>query len=163
MDEHIKFSEDVVYEAYSKHLRGEYFERVRAIILVDNKVVYIRDSGNGRVSLPGGCIHPNETLEQAVVRETFHDTGYKVKPIKLVGKDFYDVKMRIGEIPFVSKRVVYAYLCEIIEETFDHKVPEGRYEDEPVIFLDAITDLLDCKIGQETIDRIKYYIKHNKK
>ena len=52
-----------------------------AIILIDSrkKVLLIRRSDNGRWCLPGGGVDPGESAEEACVRETFEETGLKVR------------------------------------------------------------------------------------
>src|SRR4030042_6444707 len=42
--------------------------------------------------LPGGGIEPGETTKQAVVRETFEETGFITKIVGLVGKYEYPHK-----------------------------------------------------------------------
>ena len=48
--------------AYEKYLKGEFFEKVRAVILKDDKVAFIKDLSNGNITVPGGGDDDGETL-----------------------------------------------------------------------------------------------------
>ncbi len=43
------------------------------------------DNGMGFWSTPGGFIEPNETLEEAGLREVLEETGYKIDNINFLG------------------------------------------------------------------------------
>jgi 8-oxo-dGTP diphosphatase len=61
---------------------------VDAIILFEGKVVLIRrgnDPYKGMLALPGGFVEADETVEQAVLRETKEETGLDVEIMRLVG------------------------------------------------------------------------------
>ncbi len=158
MNKHDAYISEKTMYAYQKYLRGEYFEKARAIILKDGKVAFIKDLSNGNITVPGGGVDDGETLEAAAVREAMEETNIVVKPIMPVGKEFYDVDMQIGDVDFVSKRVAYAYLCEFVEEKEGSNGLEGEYAGKVEIYFDEIDKLEDCNISKDAIERIKQYL-----
>ena len=66
----------------------EYPDWVNALAFTeDNKVILIRQyrhaSGEVILELPGGCIDPGETPEEAIKRELSEETGYEFDSIEL--------------------------------------------------------------------------------
>ena len=58
---------------------------VSGIVIYKNKLLLIKRKDLKDWALPGGVVEEGETLEQAVQREVFEETGIKVKPEKLSG------------------------------------------------------------------------------
>lgn len=50
-----------------------------AVIIRDGKVLMVRDTGHGRLVLPGGHLHWRESPEQGVKREVREETGYEIR------------------------------------------------------------------------------------
>ena len=91
---------------------------VGCIILKDNKILMVRESKNGcygKLSFPAGHIEKNETLLEGAIRETFEETGCKVKPKKafpiLVHNDNDGV-------------MLMHFLAELAEEGFKYNTDE---------------------------------------
>jgi ADP-ribose pyrophosphatase YjhB (NUDIX family) len=82
------------------------FIGVGAIVFEEDRVLLIRrgkDPGQGKWSIPGGVVHPGETLARAVGREVEEETGLLVKTECLV-----EVFERI--IPDEQERILYHYV-----------------------------------------------------
>jgi 8-oxo-dGTP diphosphatase len=55
------------------------------VVNAAGEVLLHRRSDNGRWSLPGGAVDPDEQPADAVVREVFEETGVQVIPVRLIG------------------------------------------------------------------------------
>ncbi len=151
-----------VMQAYQKYIDGTYFEKARAVILKDDKIVYIKDSKSNKLNIPGGGVDDKESIEDAAVREALEETGYKVKPIMPVQKKYYEVNMSLGSIDFISKRVAYVYLCEFLEDTHGTRGLSGEFEGNVEIVLGEVDDLKNYHVDDDAIARIKQYIEVSK-
>ncbi len=61
---------------------------IDAIVLKDNKILLVKRAGklleSGRWGLIGGFVERDETVREAVLREVFEETGWRVKDITLL-------------------------------------------------------------------------------
>lgn len=78
---------------------------VNGIVSLKNKVLLIQREDLKIWALPGGVVEENETLEQAVAREVWEETGIKVMPKKLTG-----IYLRTKW----KKNLLFAFLCKKI-------------------------------------------------
>jgi 8-oxo-dGTP pyrophosphatase MutT (NUDIX family) len=59
---------------------------VRTIILLENKKIVIVKSENGKYhTVVGGGVEENETIEEAIIRETKEESGYNIEIISNLG------------------------------------------------------------------------------
>jgi 8-oxo-dGTP pyrophosphatase MutT (NUDIX family) len=82
-------------------------KRVGAVIKRDNKVLLIHRFKNGDEYwvLPGGGVEDEESLEEALKREVFEETGLELVNFEALGSDdtadhhhyYYDCKVSEGE------------------------------------------------------------------
>jgi ADP-ribose pyrophosphatase YjhB (NUDIX family) len=56
---------------------------VRAGVIIDDTVLLVRETMDGRWSLPGGWADERESPQQAIEREVFEESGFRVRAIKL--------------------------------------------------------------------------------
>ena len=94
------------------------------------RVLLTRRADNGLWCLPGGHVEWGETLEQAVCRETWEETGLKISVGSLIGlysDPFLDRAVPEGSPPSKGHRVVVALFSgsiikgkmQVTEETTD--------------------------------------------
>jgi len=84
---------------------------VDAIVLCGDNIVFIRRKNEpykDTLALPGGFVERDETVEQAVLRETKEETGLDAKILKLVG--VYSSPRRDPRGPVVS-------ICYVVKAT----------------------------------------------
>lgn len=64
---------------------------VATVIERDDKYLMVEERSNGKLvyNQPAGHLDPNETLQQAAVRETYEETGWKIALQGVVGLALY--------------------------------------------------------------------------
>lgn len=82
------------------------------------------------IVFPKGTIEPNETPEQAAIREILEETGYHVKIKEPLGEVSYEFDENDGKR---YRKTVYHYLFELIDEN-EQPIPslEGHEEEEGI-------------------------------
>lgn len=158
--DHDKYVNDKTFLAYQKYLRGEAFAKARAVIVVDGKVVFIK---NGKeLTIPGGGVDDGETPEQAAVREAEEEAGYICEVRELLQQNNYQVNMAFGDVDFVSERQANIYLCTPVKKE-DKKIGlDGEYAGEVSIQLLDSKNLSKCHVDSETIEKVDAFIKNAK-
>jgi len=86
---------------------------VRAVVMRDDRVLLVRERADGRWSLPGGWADPGEGPGQIAARETREETGYHVRPTRLLA--VYDkTQPRHGHPPDLWSVYKMFVACELI-------------------------------------------------
>lgn len=84
---------------------------VRGVILRDSAVLLTRERGLDRWALPGGFADVGESAGEAVAREVREETGFEVRPYRLLA--LYDWQKHRGDpVPFSSYKAFFA--CELV-------------------------------------------------
>lgn len=91
-----------------------------AIFDAEGRILLVRRSDDGRWCLPCGWVEPNESPEEAAVRETREETGLEVRSQRLV--DVFTRKPNTGYGPHTAMAVLY--LCEVVGGTPHSQSPE---------------------------------------
>jgi bifunctional NMN adenylyltransferase/nudix hydrolase len=101
---------------------------VDAVVIQSGHVLLVKrgaQPGKGLLALPGGFIHPEETLTQAIVRKLKEETQIKVPPPVLVGS----IKDQcVFDAPFRSSRgrtITHAFHMELRSEESLPKIKGG--------------------------------------
>ena len=84
-------------------------ERARAIIIQDGFIILVKRVRQSDIYyvFPGGGVEPNETPEQAVLREVKEETGLEINPEKFLGV----VEMILPEMKL--HRLVFYYMAKM--------------------------------------------------
>jgi ADP-ribose pyrophosphatase YjhB (NUDIX family) len=97
-----------------------------AIFDREGRILLVQRSDDKLWCLPCGWVEPNESPEEAAVRETREETGLEVQRRQLV--DVFTRKPNTGHGPHTAVAVVY--LCDVVGGTpqpGSHEVLEARY------------------------------------
>lgn len=96
-----------------------------AIFDPEGRILLVRRSDDGLWCLPCGWVEPNESPEEAAVREAGEETGLEVRPRHLVG--VFTRKPNCGHGPHTAIAVVY--LCDVLGGALrgSHEIVELEY------------------------------------
>ncbi len=87
---------------------------VRALVRRGREVLLVRESVDGRWSLPGGWADVGETPAESAEREVYEESGYRVRAVRLISA--YDRnRHEHPPIPYHVYKLVF--LCEVSDET----------------------------------------------
>jgi 8-oxo-dGTP diphosphatase len=88
--------------------------RAQVVLLEGDRVLMARHDRAGCIFwvLPGGAVEPNETVEEAAVREVLEETGLEIRLLRLL---FVDGPREAPGVKITSPR--HTYLGEIIGGT----------------------------------------------
>ena len=99
---------------------------VRAAVFREGRILLVKEPGEEGWSLPGGWADVGESPSEAAARETLEESGYRVRPVRLLAA--YD-RDRHGHPPIPYHVYKLVYLCEILDE-----VPSAEVDSEEVRF-----------------------------
>jgi ADP-ribose pyrophosphatase YjhB (NUDIX family) len=87
---------------------------VRAAVFREEQILLVKEPGEVGWSLPGGWADVGESASEAAARETLEESGYRVRPVRLLAaydRDRHDHP----PIPYHVYKLVF--LCEIVDQT----------------------------------------------
>jgi ADP-ribose pyrophosphatase YjhB (NUDIX family) len=88
---------------------------VRGVVFKDDQILLVRElADQGRWTLPGGWADINESPGEAVIRETYEESGYRTRAVKLLA--LYDCS-RHGHPPMAFYTYKLFFLCEWVGGT----------------------------------------------
>lgn len=76
-------------------------------------------------ALPGGGQHPDETLEEAVVRELLEETGYTVKPLRLAA--LYE-RLTSGREDGANHKMYFVFVCDTADVPVKKPTEKDSYQ-----------------------------------
>src|ERR671911_259674 len=86
---------------------------VRAAVFREGRILLVKEPGEEGWSLPGGWADVGESASEAAARETLEESGYRVRPVRLLAA--YD-RDRHGHPPIAYHVYKLVYLCELLPE-----------------------------------------------
>ena len=87
---------------------------VRAAVFREGRILLVKEPGEGSWSLPGGWADVGESPSEAAARETLEESGYRVRPVRLLAA--YD-RDRHGHPPIPYHVYKLVFLCQVLNET----------------------------------------------
>jgi ADP-ribose pyrophosphatase YjhB (NUDIX family) len=124
---------------------------VRGAVFRDDKVLLVRETADGRWTLPGGWADVNESPSQAVEKEIEQESGFRARAVKLAA--LYDRKLH-GHGPTLHHGWKAFFLCEITGGE-----ARGSYETDAVGFFDP-GELPEMSLGRSTPRQVARMLEH---
>ena len=126
---------------------------VRAAVIQNNKILLVQECSDKKWAMPGGWADVGDIPSEVAIRETYEESGFQVKPFKVIG--IYDANRLGGHLElFHAFKIVF--LCELIggePKTSDETVDVKFFE------LDNLPPLSLNRTNQKHIDEIILHIK----
>lgn len=88
----------------------------RAAVIIDDKILLVREQFDGKWALPGGYQDVNMSIRENIIKESSEEAGAVVNPIKVVAVLDYN---RHHHVNFPYGMVKVFVLCEYITHTFN--------------------------------------------
>lgn len=104
----------------------------RGVVFKDDKILMVREVADNGWTLPGGWCDTGTTPSENVAREVWEESGYIVKPVKLLAVFDRDKQGHIPPYPFSIYKMFF--MCELTggQPTVSHETSEVAWfaEDE---------------------------------
>jgi len=125
---------------------------VRGVIFRDDRVLLVRETTDGKWSLPGGWADVNDSPAQAVEKEIEQESGFTARAVKLAA--LYD-RNKHGHLPHLHHAWKVFFICEIVSG-------EARtsHETDGVDFFD-LNALPELSVGRVTAAQIHRMHEHH--
>ncbi|MGV8905818.1 MAG: NUDIX hydrolase [Acetobacterium sp.] len=148
---HTELPEEVIKEYYQKE-SGYLTPKVdvRGAVIVNDKILLVKEKIDGCWSLPGGWGDVNRSLSENVKKEAFEEAGVLIETIRLVG-----VLDRSKWVDDACPHTIYKIfvLCNLLEGGFQ----ENTETDESGFFpLDGLPPL---SMGRTTVEQLELCFK----
>lgn len=130
---------------------------VRTAVISDNQILLVKEISDGKWAMPGGWLDVGDVPSEGAVREAKEESGFDVKPTKVIG--VYDANRNSGRLElFHAIKIVY--LCEIIsgEATPSFETPEVDFFD-----FDDLPEFSLNRTNLKHIEDIKAHLSDPKK
>jgi ADP-ribose pyrophosphatase YjhB (NUDIX family) len=127
---------------------------VRAAVFDGDKILLIKEPGDGGWSPPGGWADVGESPAEVAVREVREESGYRVRAVRLISA--YD-RDRQGHpaIPYHVYKLVF--LCEIVDQT------RSRAVDANGVGFFSEHQLPHLSLSRVTPAQIKRFFEHHRR
>jgi len=124
---------------------------VRGAAFRDGRVLLVRETADGRWTLPGGWADVEETPAQAIEKEIVQESGFRARAVKLAA--LYD-RRRHGHGPSLHHCWKAFFLCEL-----EGGEARGSYETDAVGFFDP-AELPPMSLGRSTPQQVERMLVH---
>jgi ADP-ribose pyrophosphatase YjhB (NUDIX family) len=128
---------------------------VRAAVIKDGKILLVQESTDKCWSMPGGWADVGDVPSEVAIRETKEESGYEVKPVKVIG--VYDANRIGGRLEFFHAFKLI-FLCELIggeaktsDETLDVKF--FTLDEFPLLSLNRTNEQHIAEIKKHLMDK----------
>ena len=126
---------------------------VRAAVIENNKILLVQESSDKKWAMPGGWADVGDIPSEVAIRETYEESGYRVKPVKVIG--VYDANRLGGHLElFHAFKIIF--LCDLIggePKVSDETLDVGFFS------FDNLPPLSLNRTNQKHIDEIILHLK----
>jgi ADP-ribose pyrophosphatase YjhB (NUDIX family) len=126
---------------------------VRAAVFREGRILLVKEPGDEGWSLPGGWADVGESASEAAARETLEESGYRVRPVKLLAA--YD-RDRHGHPPIPYHVYKLMFLCEILDEA-----PSAEVDSDEVRFFGE-DELPELSITRVTLAQVSRFFEQHR-
>jgi ADP-ribose pyrophosphatase YjhB (NUDIX family) len=126
---------------------------VRAAVFREGRILLVKEPGDEGWSLPGGWADVGESASEAAARETLEESGYRVRPVKLLAA--YD-RDRHGHPPIPYHVYKLVFLCEILDDA-----PSAEVDSDEVRFFGE-DELPELSITRVTLAQVSRFFEHHR-
>lgn len=125
---------------------------VRAAVIKDGKILLVQESTDNCWAMPGGWADVGNIPSEVAIRETKEESGFDVKPKKVIG--VYDANRVGGRLEFFHAFKII-FLCELIGGE-----AKTNYETLDVKFFDfnKLPPLSPNRTNEKHLDEIKHHL-----
>jgi ADP-ribose pyrophosphatase YjhB (NUDIX family) len=88
---------------------------IRASVILNNRILLVREKVDGAWSLPGGWADVGSSVRESAVRECLEEAGAKVDPKRIIAVQVAD-RHNVGIVPFTIYKIFVE--CELLEKVF---------------------------------------------
>jgi ADP-ribose pyrophosphatase YjhB (NUDIX family) len=126
---------------------------VRAAVFREGRILLVKEPGEEGWSLPGGWADVGESPSEAAARETLEESGYRVRPARLLAAYDRDSHPHPPIHYHVYKLV---FLCEILDE-----VPSSDLDTKGAQFFGE-QELPELSVSRVTPAQIERFFEHHR-
>ena len=126
---------------------------VRAAVFEDDRILLVKEPEEAGWSVPGGWADVGESPSEAAARETLEESGFRVKPVRLLAA--YD-RDRRGHPPIAYHVYKLVYLCEILDET-----PTSNVDSDGAQFFGE-QEIPELSVSRVTPAQIERFFEHHR-
>lgn len=134
---------------------------VRAAVMKDGKILLVQETTDNCWAMPGGWADVGDVPSEVAIRECKEESGFDVKPIKVIG--VFDANRVGGRLEFFHAFKII-FLCELIggEATPSDETLDVRFFDLnelPALSLNRTNEkhLNEIKLHLKNLERITYF------
>jgi len=132
---------------------------VRGVVFREEEILLVRESDDGRWTLPGGWCDPNESPSESVTREIAEEAGFHTQAVKLLA--VFD-RAKHNHLPLHPFHVYKLFIrCEIAGHAAQPSLQPNLETSDAVFFAeDQIPELSIGRVTAAQIARMFQHLRH---
>lgn len=127
---------------------------VRSAVIRDNKILLVQEKSDQKWAMPGGWADVGDYPSEVAIRETKEESGFDVKPIKIIG--VFDANRSGRQLEFFHAFKII-FLCDLIGG-------EAKSSDETLnaafFTFDNLPELSENRTNNRFLDEVKKHLEN---